>query len=68
MKLKLEKDLVIFDIESTGLSTSNDRIVQLAILKIHADGSPNIERCRLINPEIPYFLNAPEFVISFVPN
>jgi DNA polymerase-3 subunit epsilon len=53
MKLKLEKDLVIFDIESTGLSTSNDRIVQLAILKIHADGSPDIERCRLINPEIP---------------
>lgn len=53
MKLKLEKDLIIFDIESTGLSTSLDRIVQLAILKIHADGSPNLERCRLINPEIP---------------
>jgi len=53
MKLKLEKDLVILDIESTGLSTSNDRIVQLAILKLHANGEPSIERCRLINPEIP---------------
>jgi DNA polymerase-3 subunit epsilon len=53
MKLNLEKDLVIFDIESTGLSTSNDRIVQLAIVKMFADGRENIERCRLINPEMP---------------
>lgn len=53
MKLNLKKDLVIFDIESTGLSTSTDRIVQLAIVKIFADGRETLEKCRLINPEIP---------------
>jgi DNA polymerase-3 subunit epsilon len=53
MKLKLEKDIIFFDIESTGLSTSKDRIVQLAIIKCFADGRPNLERTRLINPTIP---------------
>ena len=53
MKLKLEKDIIFFDIESTGLSTSKDRIVQLAIIKCFADGRPNLEKTRLINPEIP---------------
>lgn len=52
MKLNLTKDVVIFDAETTGLSVSRDKIIQLAILKIHADGSPNIEKCRYINPEI----------------
>ena len=33
MELNLKKDIVFFDIESTGLSTSQDRIVQLAIIK-----------------------------------
>lgn len=53
MKLNLEKDIVIFDIESTGLSIAKDRIVQLAIIKIFADGTETLERCRLINPEMP---------------
>jgi DNA polymerase-3 subunit epsilon len=53
MKLNLNKDLVLFDIESTGLSTSQDRIVQLAIIKIFADGREPLKRCRLINPEMP---------------
>jgi DNA polymerase-3 subunit epsilon len=53
MKLKLEKDLVCFDIESTGLSVKNDRIVQLAIIKIFADGRENLVKTRLINPGIP---------------
>lgn len=52
MKLNLEKDLVVFDIESTGLSTSKDRIVQLAIIKFFADGREPIEKCRLVNPEM----------------
>ena len=52
MKLKLEKDIIFFDIESTGLSVIKDRIVQLAIVKIYADGRPNLERTRLINPVI----------------
>ncbi len=52
MKLKLEKDLICFDIESTGLSVKNDRIVQLAIIKIFADERDNLVKTRLINPGI----------------
>jgi len=53
MKLKLEKDIVTFDCESTGLSVSKDRIIQLAIVKHFADGRPPIKRVRYINPGIP---------------
>lgn len=53
MKLNLEKNLVCFDIESTGLSVVKDRIVQIAIIKIFADGTPTLKRKRLINPTIP---------------
>jgi DNA polymerase-3 subunit epsilon len=53
MKLKLEKDLVVFDCETTGLSVSKDRIIQLAIIKYFADGRAPLERTRYINPGIP---------------
>ena len=38
--------------ETTGLSVSSDRIVELAILKIHPDGTEDFRSVR-INPEIP---------------
>ena len=53
MKLKLEKDLIVFDCETTGLSVSKDKIIQLAIIKYFADGRPPLERTRYINPGIP---------------
>ncbi|PWH81897.1 3'-5' exonuclease [Brumimicrobium oceani] len=52
MSLNLKNDLCVFDIESTGLDVSQDRIVEISILKI----SPNGEESKLtlrINPEIP---------------
>ncbi|MDO8593208.1 MAG: 3'-5' exonuclease [bacterium] len=36
--IKLDKPLVIFDIESTGLSVSLDRIIEIAYLKIMPNG------------------------------
>jgi DNA polymerase-3 subunit epsilon len=53
MKLNLQKDIVAIDAETTGLSVSKDRIVQLAMIKVFADGRKTEERCRLVNPEIP---------------
>ena len=51
MKLELTKPLCYFDLETTGLDTSKDRIVQIAILKIFPDGSEKrIEK--LVNPEM----------------
>lgn len=51
--LNLTKDICFFDFECTGLSVAKDRVIQIAIIKIFADGSPTIEKCRLINPGMP---------------
>ena len=51
MNLQLEKPLCVFDLETTGLDISKDRIVQIAILKVHPDGQKK-ELNLLINPEM----------------
>ena len=51
MNIQLEKPLCVFDLETTGLNISKDRIVQIAILKIHPSGKKE-ELNLLINPEI----------------
>jgi len=53
MKLNLDKDIVFFDIESTGLNVMKDRIVQIALIKHKKDGSQPEEVEYLINPSIP---------------
>ena len=52
LSLKLENPLVVFDIESTGLSPRNDRIIELAAIKVMPDGT-EIEQSWLLNPTIP---------------
>ncbi len=53
MNLQLNRNLVFFDIESTGLNVIRDRIIQLAMIRYHKDGSPPAEKTYLINPGIP---------------
>ncbi len=53
MELNLDRDLCIFDIEATGLNVIRDRILQIAIIKLFADGREAEELCMLINPGIP---------------
>ena len=53
MNLHLERNLIFFDIESTGLNVIRDRIIQLAMIRYNQDGSPPIEKSYLINPGIP---------------
>lgn len=53
MKLNLDRDLIFFDIESTGLNVMRDRILQIALIKYPKDGSDPIELEMLINPGIP---------------
>ena len=53
MNLQLEKSLVFFDIESTGLNVVRDRIIQLALIRYTPNGSSPEERLYLINPGIP---------------
>ena len=52
MKLNLNKPLVVFDLETTGLDLVKDRVIQISYIKV----SPNGEEERgdeLINPEKP---------------
>lgn len=51
MNIQLEKPLCVFDLETTGLNISKDRILQIAILKIHPSGQKE-ELNMLINPEM----------------
>ena len=50
--IELKRPLVVFDIESTGLSPRKDRIIELAAIRVNVDGSET-EHCWLLNPTIP---------------
>lgn len=52
MYLQLRRPLAVFDLETTGVNLSVDRIVELAIVKILPDGNRLIKR-KLINPQMP---------------
>ncbi len=52
MKLQLTRPLAFIDLETTGINITNDRIVELAIVKIAVDGTRQVKR-KLINPLIP---------------
>lgn len=53
MQFNLKKNLVFFDVETTGLNVIRDRIIQIAIIKFFANGKPEEELKMLINPGIP---------------
>lgn len=52
MKLKLTRPLIVFDLETTGIDISKDRIVELCFVKVHPDGTREV-KTRRINPEMP---------------
>ena len=52
MKLNLQKPLVIFDLETTGLDIVKDRVIQLSYIKVYPDGREERGN-ELINPERP---------------
>jgi len=52
-KLNLDRNLVVFDVETTGLNVVRDRIVQIALIKLFKNGDPPAELSTLVNPGIP---------------
>ncbi len=52
MNITLKRPLVFFDLETTGVNPFEDRIVQIAIIKLFPDGTEE-EQQWLINPGIP---------------
>jgi len=47
-----DRDLIFFDLETTGTRISQDRIVQIAVIKRPKDGSEPIKKTALINPTV----------------
>ena len=57
--LQLKRPIAFIDLETTGVSLSADRIIEIAIIKILPDGSRQVKR-KLINPEMPIPLSSTE--------
>ena len=51
MKLNLTKPICFFDLETTGINISKDRIVEISILKVFPDGNEDTKTW-LVNPEM----------------
>ena len=51
MKLNLEKPIVFFDLETTGVNIGTDRIVEISILKVFPNGNKE-SKTWLVNPEM----------------
>ena len=52
MQLNLKNPLVFFDLETTGINVTTDRIVEISYLKIYPNGK-EITTTYLVNPERP---------------
>ena len=57
--LKLERPLICFDLETTGVSVVNDRIVEISVIKIFPDGKRQTTT-RRVNPQMPIPAGASE--------
>lgn len=52
MELNLSRPIIIFDVESTGLNITKDRIIELSYIKVFPDGHEQ-EHTYRFNPGIP---------------
>ena len=52
LPVELDRPIVFLDLETTGLSTRDDRIIEMAILRVSPQGDV-LERVRRFNPGIP---------------
>ena len=49
MKLNLKRPIIFFDLETTGVDTARDRIVEISMVKVMPDGE-EITKTRRLNP------------------
>lgn len=52
MQLNLKRPIIFFDLETTGLNITKDRIVEISVIKVFPDGHEE-EKTRRLNPEMP---------------
>ena len=51
MQLNLTKPICFFDLETTGINISKDRVVEITILKVYPNGTEE-SKTWLVNPEM----------------
>lgn len=51
-RLKLDRPLIFFDLETTGTDVVKDRIIEMSLIKVYPDGREE-KKNRRINPGIP---------------
>lgn len=59
--MKLTRDLVVFDIETTGTWIEKDKIVEIAMIKTHPNGMTEIYH-KKVNPE----MNIPDIISELI--
>lgn len=59
MQLNLKRPIIFFDLETTGTNVTQDRIVEISLIKVMPSGE-EIEKTRRINPGIPIPAEATE--------
>jgi len=52
MKLNLKIPLCFFDLETTGINITQDRIIEIAVIKVMPNGE-TIRKSNLVNPNVP---------------
>lgn len=52
MQLNLKNPIVFFDLETTGISITHDRIVEISFVKVYPNGKEDV-KSRRINPGMP---------------
>jgi DNA polymerase-3 subunit epsilon len=52
MKLNLKIPLCFFDLETTGINVTQDRIIEIAVIKVMTNGEV-IRKSNLVNPTVP---------------
>lgn len=52
MRIQLHKPIVFFDLETTGVNITTDRIVELSVVKVFPNGE-EMRKTYRINPEMP---------------
>ncbi len=52
MKLNLKNPIIFFDLETTGTDVTNDRIVEISMVKVMPNGDREV-KTRRVNPEMP---------------
>lgn len=61
MRLQLKKPIVFLDVESTGLSVTQDRMVEISIIKVQPNGMEETKTWRM-NPGIPIPANITQII------